>query len=94
MDTKRQLWLDLSFLTAETQTPKDGLRAEGGLMAATTAVGTGEVRRRPPPGTAPIVRGFVLGTVVLDLAILTYGAITSSDGFRDAGWGLAAWVVV
>jgi hypothetical protein len=36
----------------------------------------------------------VLGTVLLDLAILTYGAITSSDGFRDAGWGLAAWVVV
>jgi signal transduction histidine kinase len=63
-------------------------------MAATTAVGAGDVRRRPPPGTAPIVRGFVLGTVLLDLAILTYGAITSSDGFRDAGWGLAAWVVV
>ena len=63
-------------------------------LSATTAVGAGEVRRRPPPGTAPIVRGFVLGTVLLDLAILTYGAITSGEGFRDAGWGLAAWVVV
>jgi hypothetical protein len=63
-------------------------------MAATTAVGAGGVRRRPPPATAPMVRGFVLGTVLLDLAILTYGAITSSDGFRDAGWGLAAWAVV
>ncbi len=63
-------------------------------MSATTAVGAGEVRRRPPPGTAPIVRGFVLGTVALDLVILALGAFSSSGGFRDAGWGLIPWVAV
>ncbi len=63
-------------------------------MSATTAVGAGGVRRRPPPGTAPIVRSFVLGTVVLDIAILTYGAASSNGGFREAGWGLLAWVAV
>jgi signal transduction histidine kinase len=40
-----------------------------------------------------MVRGFVLGTVALDLAIITYGAI-NSDVFRDAGWGLVAWAAV
>lgn len=59
-----------------------------------TAVGAEGVRRRPPPGTAPIVRGFVLGTVALDIAIIAYGAISSNSGFRDAGWGLVAWAAV
>jgi hypothetical protein len=68
--------------------------AEGGQMSATTAVGAGEIRGRPPMRTAPIVRGFVLGTVALDLAIIAYGALNSSDVFRDAGWGLVAWVAV
>ncbi|MGA9161669.1 MAG: ATP-binding protein [Actinomycetota bacterium] len=35
-----------------------------------------------------------MGTVVLDVAILTYGAFSSSGGFREAGWGLLAWVAV
>jgi signal transduction histidine kinase len=63
-------------------------------MSATTAVGARDARRRPPPGTAPIVRGFVLGIVALDLAILAYGGISSGDGFRDAGWDLVAWIAV
>jgi hypothetical protein len=40
------------------------------------------------------VRGFVLGTAAVDLAIIAYGAINSSNAFRDAGWGLVAWVAV
>src|SRR6185295_968886 len=30
----------------------------------------------------------------LDLAIIAYGVVNSSDAFRDAGWGLVAWVAV
>ena len=63
-------------------------------MSVTTAVGAGGIRGHPPLRTAPIVRGFVLGTVALDLAIIAYGAIASSEGFRDAGWGLIAWAAV
>jgi signal transduction histidine kinase len=63
-------------------------------MSATTAVGAGGIRGRPPMRTAPIVRGFVLGTVALDLAIIAYGAISSSDTFRGAGWDLVAWAAV
>jgi len=43
---------------------------------------------------APVVRGFVLGTVALDLAILVFGALVSGDAFREAGWGLLPWVLV
>ena len=86
--------LDLSFLTEESWRPKNGIGPEGGHMSATSAVGAGRIRGRPPMRTAPIVRGFVLGTVALDLAIIAYGAITSSDAFRDAGWGLVAWAAV
>ncbi len=63
-------------------------------MSATSAVGAGGIRGRPPRRTAPIVRGFVLGTVALDLAIIAYGAISSVGTFRDAGWGLFAWAAV
>jgi signal transduction histidine kinase len=63
-------------------------------MSSTTAVDADGVRGGPPMRTAPIVRGVVLGTVALDLAIIAYGAVSSSDAFRDAGWGLVAWAVV
>ena len=85
---------DLSFLTGESAQPKNGVGSGGGHMSATTAVGAGGIRGRPPMRTAPIVRGLVLGTVAIDLAIIAYGAITSSEVFRDAGWGLVAWVAV
>jgi signal transduction histidine kinase len=63
-------------------------------MSVTSAISAGGIRGRPPMRTAPIVRGFVLGTVTLDLAILAYGAVTSVDTFRDAGLGLVAWAAV
>jgi signal transduction histidine kinase len=43
---------------------------------------------------APVVRGFVLGTVALDLAILVYGVLVGGDAFREAGWGLIPWLLV
>jgi hypothetical protein len=62
-------------------------------MSATTAAGASGIRQRPP-GMAPVVRGFILGTVTLDLAILIYGALVSGDAFREAGWGLIPWILV
>jgi hypothetical protein len=43
---------------------------------------------------APVARGFILGTVTLDLAILVYGVLVGGDAFREAGWGLIPWVLV
>lgn len=63
-------------------------------MSAATAVGAGEIRGRHPCGLHRFVRGFVLGTVALNLAIIAYGAISSSNAFRDACWGLVAWEAI
>lgn len=57
------------------------------------AAGARGVRQRPP-GMAPVVRGFILGTVTLDLAILVIGVLVSGDAFREAGWGLIPWLLV
>jgi hypothetical protein len=43
---------------------------------------------------APVVRGFILGTVALDLAVLVYGTLVGGDAFREAGWGLLPWLLV
>jgi signal transduction histidine kinase len=63
-------------------------------MSALSAAGTGGTRRRRGPQTAPIVRGFVLATVALDVLIVVFGAVFWNEGFRDAGWGLFAWIAV
>jgi hypothetical protein len=65
-------------------------------MSAMSAVGVGGVRRRRRrgPGTAPVVQGFVLATVALDLLIVVFGAVFWNEGFREAGWGLVAWIAV
>jgi signal transduction histidine kinase len=57
------------------------------------AARAGSIRQRPP-GLAPVVRGFILGTVAVDLAILVGGALVGGDAFREAGWGLLPWVLV
>jgi hypothetical protein len=85
--------LELSFLTEESTRPKNGVGAEGGHMSAMSAVGAGGVRRRRGP-TAPVVRGFVFATVALDLLIVVFGAFFWNEGFREAGWGLVAWIAV
>ena len=86
--------LELSFLTEESTRPKNGFRAEGGHMSAMSAVGAGGVRRGRSPETAPIVRGFVLATIALDLLIIVFGAVFWNEGFREAGWGLIVWIAV
>ena len=63
-------------------------------MSAMSAVGAGGVRRRRGPRTAPIVRGFVLATVALDLLIIVFGAVFWNEGFREAGWSLFVWIAV
>jgi signal transduction histidine kinase len=63
-------------------------------MSAMSAVGAGGVRRRPGPRTAPVVRGLVVATVALDLLIVVFGAVFWNEGFREAGWGLVAWIAV
>src|SRR5215208_3611816 len=65
-------------------------------MSAMSAVCVGGVRRRRRrgSGTAPVVRGFVLATVALDLFIVVFGAVFWNEGFREAGWGLVAWIAV
>lgn len=60
-------------------------------MSPTTAAGNGGVRR-PPSGMSPAVRGFILGTVALDFAILCYGFVVAGSDFGAAGWGLIPWV--
>ena len=62
-------------------------------MSAMTSAGAPSVRRQPG-GMARVVRGFILGTLVLDLGILTYGAVVAGDPFLEAGWGLVPWVLV
>jgi signal transduction histidine kinase len=86
--------LELSFLTEESTRPKNGFRVEGGHMSAMSAVGADGVRRRRGPRTAPVVRGFVLATVALDLLIVVFGAVFWNEGFREAGWGLVVWIAV
>ena len=63
-------------------------------MSAMSAVGAGGVRPRRGPRTAPVVRGLVLATIALDLLILVFGAVFWNEGFREAGWGLVAWIAV
>lgn len=63
-------------------------------MSAMSAVGAGGVRRRRGPRTAPVVRGFVLATVATDLLIVGLGAVFWNEGFREAGWGIVAWIAV
>jgi len=36
----------------------------------------------------------VLATVALDLLIVVFGAVFWNEGFREAGWGLVAWIAV
>jgi signal transduction histidine kinase len=61
-------------------------------MSATTA--DAESIRRPPHEMAPVVKGFVLGTLLLDIGILVYGAVVAGDPFLEAGWNLIPWVLV
>jgi signal transduction histidine kinase len=63
-------------------------------MSALSAVGAGGTRRRRGPQTARVVRGFVLATVALDVLIVVFGAVYWNEGFREAGWGLFAWIAV
>jgi len=35
-----------------------------------------------------------LATVALDLLIIVFGAVFWNEGFREAGWGLVAWIAV
>jgi signal transduction histidine kinase len=86
--------LELSFLTEESTRPKNGVGAEGGQVSAISAVGAGGFRRRRGPQTAPVVRGLVLATITLDLLIVVFGAVFWNEGFREAGWGLVAWIAV
>jgi hypothetical protein len=87
--------VDLSFLTGDFVAPKNGIGSEEGRVSV-------KDRRRcglrfgvaHPCGLHRFVRGFVLGTAAVDLAIIAYGAINSSNAFRDAGWGLVASVPV
>jgi hypothetical protein len=57
------------------------------------AAGASGIRQRPP-GMAPVARGFILGIVTLDLAILVAGATVGGDAFPEAGWGLVPWILV
>lgn len=90
----RDKHLELSFLTEESTRPKNDVGVEGGHMSATSALGAGGVRRRRGPRTAAVVRGFVLTTVALDLLIVVFGSVFWNEGFREAGWGLVAWIAV
>lgn len=62
-------------------------------MSATTAFGAGK-SRRPPTREPLLVRGFVLGTIALDIAILAAGAVASREAFVHPGWDLIAWIAV